>query len=60
MRRSDGQTCLDWFSDGERFHRREGKVLLIYDINALKLVNSFSKVHRTFTTIPAKMESDDI
>jgi hypothetical protein len=39
MRRSDVQTYLDWVSGGEGFHRREGKVLRINDMNALKLVN---------------------
>jgi hypothetical protein len=37
-------------SGGEGFHRREGKLLRINDMNALKLVNYFSKINPTFMT----------
>jgi hypothetical protein len=40
-------------SGGEGFHRREGKVRRINDMNALKLVNWFSKVNPTFMILIA-------
>jgi hypothetical protein len=59
MTRSDVQTCLGLVSGGEGFHRREGKVLRINDMNALKHSNSFYKVNPTFMTLIALQKVTD-